>query len=115
MASKASKQYTGKDWLKALIGGAVLCLLGIGILKACGYGEPKGIDPGNPLANCRNAVEQQVKNPASIDWDLLSTEITDTRITGTFSAQNDFGAMKSLSFECVMSNGQVTSARVLQG
>lgn len=111
-----TKKKTQQDAIGQKTGVGCLALLGLAVffgLVTCGGGsdDPSDSD-GNELANCRQAVRVQVKNPDTIDWKTLSTDIQETRISGELTAENDFGGTKTLYFVCDMSGSQVTNATV---
>lgn len=81
--------------------------------------EPASGDTGaqaEAWTACKDAVTEQLSNPASADFSLLSTQIErdgdDYSIAGTLTATNDFGAEKTIAFDCDVSGGQATASVV---
>lgn len=101
------KATNGGNALAAII---VLAVIFFGF-KACS-GSSSTSDETDALVNCRRAVKAQIKNPATADFDVFSTNQTASLITGEVTAENDFGATKSLRYSCRMIGSTVQSATV---
>lgn len=67
---------------------------------------------GSGVVACEDAVEARIKNPSTADFSFLDRSITDTSISGEVTAQNDFGAEKTLRYRCSISDGAVTDVTV---
>lgn len=109
---KAAKPTPGKRSGLGCLVLVVIAMLVFAVSKGCGGGSASS--GGAALVNCRNAVKAQIKNPATADFELLSTTITDAQISGSVTAENDFGARKSLTYVCRISGDSVLSANVSQ-
>lgn len=88
------------------------------VVFACCNGVFSGDDDepssGSALTSCRNMVKAQIKNPSTADFAVLDTTITDTSISGEVTAENDFGAEKTLRYHCTISGDTVTDVTVNQ-
>lgn len=80
-------------------------------MVACSGGSDSG--SGAAWVACQHAVKAQLNNPATADFALMDTTMTDAVIDGTLTAENSFGVKQDLQFHCEMSGEQVTSAEVL--
>lgn len=103
---------THKLWLVLVV--VVL----VSVLTCCGWvaslGDDEDSSSGAALRACEDAVRNQVKNPSTAKFPILDTNITDTSIWGEVTAQNDFGAEKTLQYDCTMSGSVVTDVTVDQ-
>jgi hypothetical protein len=87
---------------------------------------PAGEDGGNDskheaiaLMNCKDAVKERLRNPATAHFPLLDTNIEDQSdgwvISGMVTAETDFGVKKELTYRCEAgSSGTVTDVSVVQ-
>lgn len=98
------------------VGQAIALGVVVIIIACCGWfqslGDDEGDSGGAALTACHNAVEAQIKNPSTADFSLFDTTITETQISGEVTAENDFGAEKTLRYVCTMSGSTVTRATV---
>ena len=81
----------------------------IWLLGSCLAGG--GENPGDVGYECHQAVEAQVSNPDTIDWAWTSEEIDGSKMTGEFTARNDFNAKLSYWYTCEVT-GSTASATV---
>lgn len=104
-------------WDKAVpyaVVGVVLLVLG-----CCGWafsyeGEDDADSSGVSITACHDAVKQQIKNPSTADFSWLEQTVTDSSVSGELTAQNDFGAEKTLRYHCTISGSTVTDVKVNQ-
>lgn len=108
-AVEKPKQSGSSPW-KILAGAAVAII----VVACCSGAFSDDDEPstGAALAACKNAVKGQIKNPSTADFATLDTTITDTSISGEVTAENDFGAEKTLRYRCAISGESVTNVTV---
>lgn len=111
------KKITGKD--VAIV--AVLALVVFGFYQLGSSGstdvpEPDGgVSKSDAWGACKDAVEEQLRNPATVDFELLAADISEQpdggwSIAGSLTAENDFGVEQDIGYSCkVDANGHVTA------
>lgn len=96
-----------------------LAAAGLLAFACCGGDALRGGDDddddysGAALTACQNAVKDRIKNPSTANFALFDTTITETSISGEVTAQNDFGAEKTLRYRCAVSGSTVTNVTVI--
>jgi len=87
-------------WWLALLGGAVLLSVIIGVSSGA---HDDGYDSNNEyeaIAQCEAAIENRLKAPSTASFDSSATGSGTWIVSGTVDAENSFGAMVRNAFEC---------------
>lgn len=108
----AKPKQSSSPW--KILAGAAVALVIVACCSGAFSNDDDGPSTGAALAACKNAVKGQIKNPSTADFATLDTTITDTSISGEVTAQNDFGAEKTLRYRCTISGETVTNVTVDQ-
>lgn len=107
---------------KAGIFAAIVIFGGIGLAtgnddpESTGNGDTSQFGQGDAWLNCQDAVEEQLANPATADFSMLSSDITESgdtfNVAGTLTAENAFGVEAEIEFTCEVTEGEPVDAEV---
>lgn len=81
-------------------------------------GQSSGSNHTAAWMNCKAAVTGQLNNPATADFAITNTAMTDTaaggvHIVGSLTAENAFGVKQEIRFTCdATSSGSITGVNV---
>jgi hypothetical protein len=84
------------------------------------FSDEGGSNSGEAWTACREALEAQLRNPATADFPLLDRQIDESAgggwsIAGLVGAENHFGVEQRFRFTCEVSpDGLVTDSRLIQ-
>lgn len=72
---------------------------------------------GDAWLNCQDAVKDQLRNPATADFSMLSSDIERAddgwfEISGSLNAENDYGVKQEIGFSCRVKEGEPVQAEV---
>ena len=93
----------------------VVAVMGVLAVAAvgCGGSGSSGAHESGAWVACKNAVKEELRNPATADFALMKTQIDEQddgvgwRVEGVVTAKTDFGVEKDISYTCE-TNGQAT-------